>query len=520
MAFALSGTTITQTGTDTDLSGLNGISEVATLTEGDHTIYNLGNRKLRINGDLTIDPEYEELVFGTSAPVKTLQVDTGTLTIGKEIVTGGSTNRFSSGVVARFTDPNTSGSSEAQSSFIVESGGTLHWYGGTIYVTNVIAFMEGSNVNIYSPSAIAISTLNGGINQIRQRSANTNIQGFTLDGFLIALIENPTAFNGIVPFSPPSGFYIASASGLTPHNVFLNFEDLVTTGTNEAVVGFWSDAWLRMTNVDVGSDFNAIGGITNATNQRGIAEVRQKLTVNTQTLDGTAIDGKVYTRDSDNGNRLAANTIESNPDYLADRIYQATLSGGAHTFDTDGGILTAVKYRTNSSGGVNDNNIDDYRHAGNNGDDIFSFGFANYNFLIANNNIQLKGNGGTEHTQTMFVDNLVTETNKSTVDAYTELETPQKFYDRAKAYLVDNYAGETATVVARSGTTIDAGLYNVIVDATATPAFAFDGTTITIHADTFTGSITTTGTVTTANGAVVNGIVSDANGTTGILELL
>ena len=100
---------------------------------------------------------------------------------------------------------------------------------------------------------------------------------------------------------------------------------------------------------------------------------------------------------------------------------------------------------------------------------------------------------------------------------YTEIDTPEKFYDRAKSYLCDNYAGEGSTIVSRAGNEIDLGSYNLVVDATATEAFAISGTTITIKASTFTGDLTTTGTITLSNGASVLGQYTDANGTNIIL---
>jgi hypothetical protein len=105
----------------------------------------------------------------------------------------------------------------------------------------------------------------------------------------------------------------------------------------------------------------------------------------------------------------------------------------------------------------------------------------------------------------LFADASISETDKSVVDGYQQLETPEKFYDRAKSFLTDNYAGEIATIVSRSGNTINAGAYNVTIDATAGSAFAFDGSTITIKADEYVGNITTSGTITLANGAQVIG---------------
>jgi hypothetical protein len=93
------------------------------------------------------------------------------------------------------------------------------------------------------------------------------------------------------------------------------------------------------------------------------------------------------------------------------------------------------------------------------------------------------------------------------------LEAPQKLYDRGKSYLVDNYAGELSALVTRSGNLIDAGAYNVTIDATASSVFALSGNTITIKANSFTGDMTTTGIITLVNGSTFIGTRTDANGT-------
>jgi hypothetical protein len=107
----------------------------------------------------------------------------------------------------------------------------------------------------------------------------------------------------------------------------------------------------------------------------------------------------------------------------------------------------------------------------------------------------------------------VTERSKAVTDAYTLLEAPQKLYDRGKSYLVDNYAGELSALVTRSGNLIDAGAYNVTIDATASSVFALSGNTITIKANSFTGDMTTTGIITLVNGSTFIGTRTDANGT-------
>lgn len=110
-------------------------------------------------------------------------------------------------------------------------------------------------------------------------------------------------------------------------------------------------------------------------------------------------------------------------------------------------------------------------------------------------------------------DASITQTNKATVDAYTAIDTSAKLYDRAKSWLFDNYTGQLAELVTRSGTLINAGSYNVTIDATAASVFSLAGNTLTIKASTYTGDMTTTGLITLANGATFVGTRTDANGT-------
>jgi hypothetical protein len=98
------------------------------------------------------------------------------------------------------------------------------------------------------------------------------------------------------------------------------------------------------------------------------------------------------------------------------------------------------------------------------------------------------------------------------VDAYTSIDTPQKFYDRAKSYLVDNFLGETSPIVSRDGSTINAGAYNIIFDTTATNPFSISGGTITLNASSFNGTIITSGQV-TINTTSYAGSISDSSGT-------
>lgn len=116
-------------------------------------------------------------------------------------------------------------------------------------------------------------------------------------------------------------------------------------------------------------------------------------------------------------------------------------------------------------------------------------------------------------TKFLSVDVAITETNGATVAAYTTLETTAKFYDRCRYFESLDANIAVNLPITRSGSLIDAGSYNVTIDATAAQAFAVAGSTITIKASTFTGDMTTTGVITLANGAQFVGTRTDANGT-------
>lgn len=150
-------------------------------------------------------------------------------------------------------------------------------------------------------------------------------------------------------------------------------------------------------------------------------------------------------------------------------------------------------------------------------DDIFDYGIISYAQNIFTAEIALRGADGSEIDVVLQPDFIITENSKTTVDAYTSIDTPQKFYDRAKAYLVDNYAGEGSTIVSRAGIDIET-TYDIDIDASAANAFAFDGSKITIKASAFNGNITTSGAVTLLNNAVVLGQITDSSGTRATLQ--
>ena len=510
MAYALSGTTITQTGTDTNWSGLAGIAGVNVIAHREHSVYDLGDRRLVIAGTQSCDPEVEELVFGDDAPFQTLTVaNGGTLNIGEEIDIGAGQNRFSSGTFARFTGASTDFFRETEASFRIDTGGTLNWFGGALYANNPVAFMEGSFPTIHSQQCQIIFQTSG--LQIRQRSTNLTIRGLITRGGFLTMIANAAELSNWSPFD--SGNQALSFSGASADNEFFVIRNFNASGLSGQQVAFWSDVWGRLIGSGEGTAVIAGGNSDNNTSNRGLYEIRQPVELTVQAFSGGSVAGvKVYSIDTNHGERLGPNLIGSNVDYVADRIYEHEFNaGGSHRFDTDGGILTGVVHRL-VGGARFDNVIYDRRSRLNDTSDTFRFVFFGYGFGIGVLDASLVALGQSSLTQTLFDDPLITEPDMAVVLTYAQINTAQRFYDAYAAFLAENFKGEETFAISRNGDIIQAGVLDVVFDANAVEAFAFDGSTITVRANTFNGAISTTGNVTLANGAQVNGAITDASG--------
>ena len=315
-----------------------------------------------------------------------------------------------------------------------------------------------------------------------------------------------------------------------------------------------------------------------STGQRGVVVIKKEVSFNFKDASGTAIEGvELYLKDNPstyakNATFIKSKAFDTTNGYTAsgdspitrgvvnsngDMVYDYTTPEAYNkTTDASGNIekfevLTSVQiheFNTNDADGATEYGIHyhngkwrvsssdlslpsysdwdtanfgnfyrvDRRSDSNTNADDFTFKFCSYGHSLSTSTQALKGFGELAINWVLFDDLVITETNKSLVDAYTEIETPEKFYDKAKAYLTDNYAGEGTTIVSRAGNEINLGSYNLVIDSSASSAFAFDGSTITIKASTFVGNLTTTGTI-TLTGSSVEGTYTDANGTNIIL---
>jgi len=513
MSFAYSAGVITQTGTDTDLSGLIGLTGVSVISHGqlDYSIYDLGSNRLDIEGTLTINPEVNMFITNANtglAPNMSVNVrSTGTLTCGVKTVVGDAV-KYTTGTAFISADR---GSVNLDGSFYVESGGTFNAYGATIELAGPARFVDGSYINIES---LIIVNFKDNPCQIRIEHGGTNTQrvsitdkGLTLNGrgsndaSRLTTTEKTAFSSDKFVFNFIRAEYQPAAAGY-PNQVFLNFDNGNNVNPNDFSYAGSGGTGTTQFNGNI-VDFRNVARrlrYSNANNSGGFSQTTKVLNFN---LVDQAFAGlstiSYYAIDTDNGSRINFNGFDS----TADLIYSGSNAGPSLE------VIPVIEYM---AGEANTRYIDDRTN-----NDTIEFKFVSYGTNIATSSPNLIG------LNTLNVDVVnATDTNivasQSVADAYTELETPEKFYDRAKAYLYDNYAGETSTIVSRSGNTIDLGSYDLVIDATATPAFALAGNTITIHADTFTGNLTTTGTITLSNGAIVIGSYTDTSGTTTTLS--
>lgn len=516
MTWALSGSTITQSGTDTNLSGLAAIAGVTASvlpTDRGLTLYNLGGLTLRVNGDLSWNPETEACVTTNS---KALTV-AGTLRINGAIERNGvktySQQYWLKG--SAINDSESGGHSSSYAIIHVLGTGTLLWEGGYVAKAGSIVFDSGSTIRITKGGWNSYAHFATYPDQVRQFATNVQVEGFAfLDGGMWTDIAKPgNPFTGIT-FAHAYGYGASTSSYDGEFHLRRDYSAI----NEKQQSGFWSDLWFRFINSEKGSDAIVIGtsapsSSTNVGVWEAVKELKLTLQADTVATAGT----KVWVVDTDDGFRQNWTKAFGTINYTDDRTYLKTTTataGNSSETDVFSVLLASAVRQTGGTAGTNDEGLNKKSYRGKNGDitDVFEVRYCGYGTQLKQTGLVLKGNGVLNATDKLFADMSITEQNTATVAAYTDINTSARLYDRAKLRLVENYAGETETIITRAGSTIDLRALNLVIDATAVAAFAFDGTTVTIKAGTFTGGLITTGTVTLQNGATVDGSVEDANG--------
>ena len=523
MTFSLSGTTITQTGTDTDLSGLSGIAGVVTNTVGVKTFYFCDHR-IQVDGALSWDNTTNELVFTDTAPRDgawgTIRVTSGgVLKIGDKKVIGSNSQEITTkgaGLSFGTSSGTIKGWIANDSGVLVDAGGSFSAYGCHIDLRNgSIEYSSGALGTLED----CVITDSGGASlgsssqfRFNNRSELTEVINCEFVNISNSIYTNPSSYVGnkvvntnLLGYGPKDGSWATEITIKDFNDTFaelppIRIIDQMIMDLHNSKDGPNSQVWGWTSN---------LGTTRNAHYTRWLKDFRFKIE---DEIGGPVEGAKLFIKDTNNG----ARKVTANFDDSADNIYEeVSLASG---FFPDFSVVTAVFNNQLGAYITQPNSTQkDFRTKANDSTYI-DVAIVTYNYqLVTLNNTDTSGLGISEIVIAGKLDTQITETDKTIVDTYTTLETAQKFYDYAKSYLVDNYAGEAATIVTRVGDTIQAGSYDVVIDTSAPSPFAFDGTTITIKAGVFVGGIATTGNYTELNGAITSGLVQSANGDSALI---
>ena len=513
MAFAYANNTITQTGTDTDLSGLTGLTGVTTTTIGAIITYSLSSSiRLDITGDCLIDPRINELETTRVSSTAIDVTSTGTLTLGEEIFYGYG-SQYTSGRALNIV-----GGSNVPWGGIFDITGTVNWYGCEVESASGINIYSGATLKIRDGvfiSRLGNHTIQQGNAFIFQAGSTCDIIGLkkTLTG---SLTHDNSAINILGAITTLNASSISSTGGISPDNrstvlapvpfsVTSNFKRLhYPIAQCRTSLNYFIDCATWDTPIALSLAYRSnFGGISRYGQAELYRNCNGKITVSGVGLEGA----QLYWKDTNNGGRGTTTATEWLQEYITDREYFATTDvNGEFTQQ----VLEAAFYNTDPNVGVGTNPpVDDRTETGH------KITFLGYKYGYGTFSIEFQGNTivAAEATTPVTEDGNITEKDKLIVDMYLEIDTSAKLYDRAASFLEDNLGIYLDFVVLKFGNLIDAGSYDVVIDATAFDAFDLTGNVITIKATEFTGDMTTTGIITLLNGATFIGVRTDANGT-------
>lgn len=500
MAFTLSGSTITQSGTDTSVDGLAGIAGVTSTTMGDEQLYNLGALTLNITGTLTdASPRIVtngRIVFSNGCNVNFGTEANGVITTKTLLLE------------ANFNSGPWNGDSAGNGCFEFADGCNVTIRGGNVGFGGATRFSQTCQVAIKGTTLYPTRLYSGSGGKYRFFN-NTPSQVAITDcvnrGMLFDLFRVPT-LDGTSHVGAVYGFQALSAAYFGTDAVFSvrGFDILEKSGTDD--LDNYNNADIKLINPVRGSALTISNGANNA--DAVLARMYKEFNVSLSSGGSNLANAKVSVVDNNNGNRQGGNKSPNsgiNYNFSANQTNIAT-TGANGKFSSNMEVLTAFYYKNGQT------RVVDRRGKSNvAGEDLFDIKIIAYGYGLKSSTQELKGAGVLDYADQLFVDPLVTELNAATVGAYSELLTPQQVYDYAFKWLYDNYANQDALLVTLEGAKLDCKSLNLVLDATAAQVLALSGNTLTIKASAFVGDIKTTGTVTLSNGATVVGGIQDAN---------
>lgn len=550
MGFALAGSIITQSGTDTDLSGLASIAGVTVMTAGSGVdlirFVNVGNLRLVVTGNMTMNSGNPEmLVFGETPPTQTLTVNAGaTFTLGRRTTLNSTTRseqRIGGIYFARRYVQHFSGEA-------IDNSGTFNWYGDIIGRSCPIRTNTGGAWLIRDAAWVCRerTSMNNVQSLFFHAGGTVDIDGFRIEGaasFTRVSTGAITNFLNVVPFQADSTNQNETSTspfdifGFNPQGCTIDFGWWEGAAQIRGIRSYDSP---QGTNLYCGSADSTVAAV-------GWAEMWRRLRPRALTTANAAIQGAIlYMRDTNNGFRGAVSAVTGNgavvtarnTGYLAtdgltlgaDRVYIQTTGADGRTnqFNVLIGAVAAQVAILRPGYDVGASRVDrrgktDTAASRANTDpfDLHLWSYGHQYTLIPD--FSMAGAGVATPTGQMLVDTGVTLT-QAQAAALTQIDTLDQLYDASKDWKCQaqqariEYPTVGTQPISFVGTALDLGNRNLIIDGTAAVDFAINtGTnTITIRSTTLAAgakfrSLTTTGSVTVANGGTITAPYTDAN---------
>jgi hypothetical protein len=410
MTYALSGSTITQTGAAEPLAGLTSVAGVVAVVEGSggfkKTRYYLPAGINLTYNNITFDPRYECLVFGTGGPLLQAASPTSVLTIGAQITQfSGTYSHLSEAII--FTS-NQGNAYQVNQGFKVTQG-TLNWYSGIIRAQEGMGFGATQYDN-----GGAVGTLKGGIYKgavleiMQTPSGQSNescqlqfacdpsfiVDGMTIRGYGTAPPSCLISIASTTVYTTPFSFNLEGGGGITAQAAgrITNFANFFGLQSKASPKGFnlFLGSLIRGVNQILGSAVVIVEHNVDPSHPQGYVELRNEVDCTFKNIPGVVQQGVVfYCKDTNNGKRQTYNLNGVVIDNTADKFYIGTsdATGNVKFAGLTNSILTAAVVR-NTAGtvvGVDDTglNAKDYRSiTGTKGADDFRFYSWAYGFLL------------------------------------------------------------------------------------------------------------------------------------------
>jgi len=501
MAFNLSGSIITQSGTNNSLSGIEAIAGVTLTSFGTLLIYDLGTLFLEVDGTLTINAgdtgNREMLVCGTTGTQNTIDIRVtsgGTLNIGHR-TTGGtspiSSERFMPSIYEKanhdFGESRTKsdvgqptlGPANNKGFLTIDGGGTLNWY-GCINCSGGIGF-DGTANGDSSPTVTTNATVNiiDGVWDARRITERGGVGdqflynysfAVTVDGFTVISNENDTIgaalinltttnFKGYVPINTELAFTGSTSSANDLQQVVENYGGIqgntggtdMTSATNNAV----NTNEVKFLNSSKGSTlvFN--------TQNPGVSSIKAVQTVvgSVNTPAGVGVSNAVVAAQNKNGVIFQANVIGGNYDLGELLLTEWTPPGGT--------TPPAPEF-------FNPSNTDD---------DLWSFYLYSYAGEDRSRLDTLMRDLGGKVIDFIQPINLGVSNSFIAANSFSAISSYQEFHDASKLLKIQNVGLPTleTNFVGTAGQTNDFGNLDIDIDGTAANPISYDGSKLIIN---------------------------------------